>query len=43
MAPTSDVQVLLGYPEQKVGIRYHPSASDALLYAQDFQTVIKVI
>jgi hypothetical protein len=37
------IQVLLAFPDQQVGVCYHPSASDALGYAQDFLTVFKVI
>jgi len=37
------IQVLLAFPDQQVGVRYDPSASDALSYAEDFLTVFKVI
>jgi hypothetical protein len=37
------IQVLLSFPDQRVGVSYCPSASDALDYAQDFLTVFKVI
>jgi hypothetical protein len=37
------IQVLLTFPDQQVGVRYDPSASDALSYAEDFLTVFKVI
>jgi hypothetical protein len=37
------IQVLLTFPEQRVKVCYHPSASDALGYASDFLTVFKVI
>ena len=37
------IQVLLTFPNQQVGVRYDPSASDALSYAEDFLTVFKVI
>lgn len=37
------IQVLLTFPDQQIGVRYDPSASDALSYAEDFLTVFKVI
>jgi hypothetical protein len=37
------IQVLLSFPDQRVGVRYCPSASDALDYAQDFLTIFKVL
>jgi hypothetical protein len=37
------IQVLLMFPDQHVDVRYCPSASDALGYAQDFLTIFKVI
>ncbi len=37
------IQVLLAFPDQRVKVCYHPSASDALRYATDFLTVFKVI
>lgn len=37
------IQVLLTFPEQRVGVCYSPAASDALDYAQDFLTIFKVI
>ena len=37
------IRVLRGFPDQEVGVCYHPSASDSLDYAQDFLTVFKAI
>jgi hypothetical protein len=37
------IQVLLAFPDQRVGVCYYPAASDALSYAQDFLTVFNVI
>ena len=37
------IQVLIAFPDQQVGVRYCPSASDALAYAQDFLTIFKAI
>jgi hypothetical protein len=37
------IQVLLAFPDQQVGVTYHPLASDARDYAQDFLTVFTVI
>ncbi len=37
------IQVLLSFPDQRVGVSYCASASDALDYAQDFLTIFKVI
>ena len=37
------IRVLRGFPDQKVDLRYHPSAPDAPGYAQDLLTVFKVI
>ena len=37
------IQVLRTFPDQEVSVCYHPAASDALSYAQDFVTVFKVI
>jgi hypothetical protein len=37
------IRVLRVFPNQEVGICYHPSASDSLGYAQDFLTVFKAI
>jgi hypothetical protein len=37
------IRVLRGFPDQQVDLRYHPSATDAFRYAQDFLTVFKVI
>jgi len=37
------IQVLREFPDQRVGISYDPSRSDALSYAQDFLTVFTVI
>jgi hypothetical protein len=46
--PTTDqkavlIQVLVAFPNQQVDVSYHPAASDARDYAQDFLTVFKVI
>ena len=35
--------MLRTFPDQEVNVCYHPAASDALSYAQDFVTVFKVI
>src|ERR1700732_2155474 len=32
------IQVLLAFPNETVSLRYLPSASDALIYAEDFST-----
>ena len=37
------IRVLREFPDQEVGVCYHPSASDSLDYAQDFLTVFKAI
>jgi hypothetical protein len=37
------IQVLRTFPNQEVSVCYHPAASDALSYAQDFVNVFKVI
>jgi hypothetical protein len=37
------IQVLVAFPNQQVDASYHPAASDARDYAQDFLTVFKVI
>ena len=37
------IQVLVAFPDQQVGVIYHPLASDARDYAQDFLTVFTVI
>jgi hypothetical protein len=37
------IRVLRGFPDQQVDLCYHPSAEDALSYAQDFLTVFKAI
>jgi hypothetical protein len=37
------IQVLLAFPEETVSVRYLPSASDALDYAEDFSTIFKAI
>jgi hypothetical protein len=37
------IQVLVAFPDQQVDVSYHPAASDARDYAQDFLTVFKVI
>lgn len=37
------IRVLRAFPNQEVGICYHPSVSDSLGYAQDFLTVFKAI
>jgi hypothetical protein len=37
------IQVLLAFPEETVGVRYLPSASDALNYAEDFSTIFKAV
>lgn len=37
------VQVLLAFPDQTVALRYLPSASDALCYADDFLTIFRAI
>jgi hypothetical protein len=37
------IRVLREFPDQEVGLRYHPSASDSLDYARDFLTVFKAI
>ena len=38
-----EIQVLLTFPEQQVGVCYSPTATDALAYAQDFLTIFKTI
>ena len=37
------IQVLLAFPDETVSVRYLPSASDALNYADDFSTIFKAI
>ena len=37
------IQVLRTFPNQEVGVYYHPAASDAFSYAQDFVNVFKAI
>jgi hypothetical protein len=37
------IQVLVAFPNQQVDVSYHPAASDARDYAQDFLTVFKVV
>ena len=37
------IQVLLAFPDEIVSVRYLPSASDALNYADDFSTIFKAI
>jgi hypothetical protein len=37
------IQVLLSFPDQRVGVRYCPSASDALDYVRDFLTISRVL
>jgi hypothetical protein len=37
------IQVLLAFPDETVSVRYSPSASDALNYADDFSTIFKAI
>ena len=37
------IQVLLAFPDETVAVRYLPSASDALNYADDFSTIFKAI
>jgi hypothetical protein len=37
------IQVLLAFPDETVSVRYLPSASDALNYAEDFSTIFKAI
>lgn len=37
------IQVLRTFPDQEVGVCYHPAASDAPSYAQDFVNVFKAI
>jgi len=37
------IQVLLGFPDETVSVRYSPSASDALNYAEDFSTIFKAV
>jgi hypothetical protein len=37
------IQVLLAFPDETVTVRYLPSASDALKYAEDFSTIFKAI
>jgi len=37
------IQVLLAFPDETVSVRYWPSASDALDYAEDFSTIFKAI
>lgn len=37
------IQVLRTFPDQEVSVCYHPAASDALSYAQDFVNVFKAI
>ena len=37
------IHVLITFPDQQVGIRYSPSTSDALGYAEDFLTIFKAI
>ena len=37
------IRVLREFPDQRVDLCYHPSATDALGYAHDFLTVFKAI
>jgi hypothetical protein len=37
------IQVLLAFPDETVSVRYLPSASDALIYAEDFSTIFKAV
>jgi hypothetical protein len=37
------IQVLMAFPGERVGVRYLPSVSDALNYADDFSTIFKAI
>jgi len=37
------IQVRVAFPYQQVDVSYHPAASDARDYAEDFRTVFKVI
>ena len=37
------IQVLLAFPDETVCVRYLPSVSDALNYADDFSTIFKAI
>jgi hypothetical protein len=37
------IQVLLAFPNETVAVRYSPSASDALNYADDFSTIFKTV
>ena len=37
------VQVLLAFPDETVSVRYLPSASDTLNYADDFSTIFRAI
>ena len=37
------IQVLRTFRDQRVSVCYHPAASDALSYAQDFVSVFKAI
>jgi hypothetical protein len=37
------IQVLLTFPDETVGVRYLPSVSDTLNYADDFSTIFKAI
>src|ERR1700693_2202507 len=37
------IQVLLAFPDETVTVRYLPSVSDALNYADDFSTIFKAI
>jgi hypothetical protein len=37
------IRVLRAFPNQEVGVCYHPSAGDSLGYAQDFLAVFKAI
>jgi hypothetical protein len=37
------IRVLRAFPDQEVGVCYHPSANDSLGYARDFLTVFRAI
>jgi hypothetical protein len=37
------IQVLLAFPDETVRVRYLPSATDALNYANDFSTIFKAV
>jgi hypothetical protein len=37
------IQVLLAFPEQRVGVQYFPFTGDELAYAQDFLTIFKAV